>query len=215
MLLLPNTDQTGAGRIAERIQKSMAAPVSVDGRLVALGVSAGIALYPRDGLDFETLLKHAGSAMQRAKDLGRNTFQFYQEPLEGAARERVAIGGALRHALDGGQQMHVHYQPQLDLATGTVIGFEALLRWRHPELGDVAPEKFVRIAETNGYMGALGDWVLQQACLQLRALAAAGHRGTTMSVNVSVAQLNDAAFADRCIEILRAVGCRPTAWNSK
>ncbi|HEX4884263.1 MAG TPA: diguanylate cyclase, partial [Casimicrobiaceae bacterium] len=137
VLLLPGTDQDAASRIAQRLQKAMAAPVTLDGRLVALGVSAGIALFPRDGLDFETLLKRAGSAMQRAKDLGRNTFQFYHEPLQGDARERVAIAGALRHALEGGQQMQVHYQPQLELGTGHVVGFEALMRWRHPMLGDV------------------------------------------------------------------------------
>jgi EAL domain-containing protein (putative c-di-GMP-specific phosphodiesterase class I) len=187
----------------------MAAPVTLDGRLVALGVSVGIAMYPRDGADFETLLKRAGSAMQRAKDLGRNTFQFYHAPLQGDARERVAIAGALRHALDGRQQMQVHYQPQLELGTGRVVGFEALMRWRHPMLGEVPPEKFIRVAETNGYMGSLGAWVTEQACAQLRALTAAGLEHATMSVNVSVAQLHDPHFSDRLLEALAQSGIAP------
>jgi EAL domain-containing protein (putative c-di-GMP-specific phosphodiesterase class I) len=187
----------------------MAAPVTIDGRPVALGASIGIATYPGDGRDFESLLKKAGGAMQRAKDIGRNTFQFYEETPGGDARERFALAGALRAALDGGPQMQVHYQPQFELASGRVTGFEALVRWRHPDLGDVPPQKFIRIAEANGYMGSLGTFVMRQACLQLRALASAGVSDATMSVNVSVAQLHDTRFAQRCLAILREAGIPP------
>jgi EAL domain-containing protein (putative c-di-GMP-specific phosphodiesterase class I) len=155
------------------------------------------------------LLKTGGIAMQRAKELGRNTWQLYADLPGADVSDHVALAGALREALRGGDELQVHYQPQMDLRTGAVVGFEALTRWNHPRLGFVPPEQFIRIAETNGHIAALGYWVLAQACRQLKALSAEGYAHARMAVNVSVVQLRDLHFAERCLRIARECGIAP------
>ncbi len=193
----------------QRILRAVEKPVRVHGRLMTSGASAGVALYPRDGVDFAELLQAAGTAMHRAKELGRSSFQFFRRELNQEACERMTLASTIRQAL-ANDEMVVHYQPQLNLGTGQVVGFEALLRWQHPELGIVGPDKFIKVAEDNGFMPILGRWVLEQACAQLKELPALGLPHVRMAVNVSAVQLRDATFADECLRVVRQAGVAPT-----
>ena len=206
VVLLPFADLEVAGQVAARILGSLELPATINNQLVALGASIGVALYPKDGADFQTLLRSAGIAMHQAKDMGRNRWHPYSLPTGGFTNDRVALAGALRRALNSGEELEVHYQPEFDLITGEVVGFEALARWNSPQLGWVPPDKFIPVAETNGDINALGDWILAQACRDLEALSLGGYGRARMAVNVSAVQLRDDHFAERCLNTIRACG---------
>jgi diguanylate cyclase (GGDEF)-like protein len=190
----------------QRIIDHVARPATLlPGRDVQVSCSAGLAFYPADGLDGEALLANADAAMYRAKELGRNNLQFYQHDMGGRSHERLALQDGLRRAIER-DEFFLHYQPQVDLRTRRIIGVEALIRWRHPELGLVPPGKFIPLAEENGLILPIGDWVLQAACRQGRAWQDAGLPPVTMAVNVSARQFRDAAWTDRVAQALQDSG---------
>ena len=179
--------EDAAKQVAERLLASLARPIVIDGQELYVTASIGISLFPNDGTDAETLLKSADLAMYRAKDEGRSGWQVFTSALTEAARDRLVMENALRQALER-EELTVFYQPQVDLKTSRVIGAEALVRWRHPEMGMIAPARFIPLAEETGLILPLGDWVLRQACRQAAVWACEG-RPLRVAVNLSARQL--------------------------
>ncbi|MFN4349857.1 MAG: EAL domain-containing protein [Hylemonella sp.] len=182
---LPDTEtvSTVAIKILERLQE----PLSLDAQELASSASIGVAIAPDDGRDFETLRKKADLAMYRSKESGRNTYHFFDPTMDAEAGEHLLMRNGLRRALER-QEFVLYYQPQYDLNSGRLIGVEALIRWLHPELGLVAPGRFIGVAEESGLIVPIGDWVLHQACGQAVLWQQAGLPALTMSVNLSAIQ---------------------------
>lgn len=188
LLFLSAIDSAGpAARIARRIQAKLAEPFQVGGRELFLSSSIGIALCPEDGDDVESLLGHAGIALSHAKRRGRNDYQFYSESLNVDCLERLGLENRLRGAIER-DELELHYQPKVDLQTGRIVGAEALMRWKHPELGFVPPDRFIPLAEESDLIGSLGAWALRTACAQTRAWQQSGHAPIRVAVNVSSKQ---------------------------
>jgi diguanylate cyclase (GGDEF)-like protein/PAS domain S-box-containing protein len=176
------------GHVSEKILAQLTEPFHVEGNELTTSVSIGVAVYPEDGQDFETLLKKADTAMYSAKEAGRNTYRFYTRQMNVDALEHLKIRTGLRQALDQGQFV-LHFQPQVDLATGRTVGAEALIRWAHPELGLLPPARFISIAEDSGLIVPIGDWVLREACRQAAAWrSASGVSDLVCAVNLSAPQ---------------------------
>jgi diguanylate cyclase (GGDEF)-like protein/PAS domain S-box-containing protein len=206
IILLEDVDDTRTlGKLAQKIIESFREPFSIEPHELQLGVSVGISVYPRDGSDGATLIKNADAAMYRAKEEGRNDYQFYTTELTTAAFERLTLETALRQALKR-EELVLHYQPQYALATGKLLGAEALIRWRHEELGLISPDKFISVAEESGLISSIGEWVLHHACVQLRHWHAAGLPIGTIAVNVSGKQFQRGRFADVVKSALDASG---------
>lgn len=176
-------------QLAQQLLWSFDEPFDIADHNITLRASIGIAIALRDGHNFEELYKHADSAMYNAKQLGRNRYCFFTEALNTSANERLKVESALRQAIDR-DQLSLFYQAKVDAKTSTLVGFEALLRWQHPELGFVSPEKFIPIAEESDLIESLGTWVLLEACRQNRNWLDAGQVSLPISVNVSVHQIN-------------------------
>ena len=191
MLLLPDTDAAGAAKVAEKMLAVAQEPFQAEGHELTVTPSVGIAVYPRDGGDLDGLSRAADAAMYRAKEDGRNTYRFFGAELQAHAERTLLLSNALRRALERGQ-FSLAYQPQMDLASGRITGAEALLRWTHPELGAVSPAEFIPIAESGGLILPIGEWVLEQAALQIAAWDRAGLPPLTVAVNVSSVQLRQA-----------------------
>jgi len=170
--------------------------------------SIGVALYPDDGNDAATLLKHADSAMYRAKEHGRNNFQFFTEDLNAMMRERFELESNLRRALERGQ-FELHYQPRVDLATRRIVGCEALIRWQLTGRGSVPPSRFIPVAEEIGLIGPIGEWVLQTACMQAKRWQAAGLPPCVVSVNVSPRQFRHDDLVMTIARVLKSSGLEP------
>jgi diguanylate cyclase (GGDEF)-like protein len=191
--------------IATNLLAKLSEPIAVGEQQLLIGASIGCARYPQDGVDIATLLKNADSAMYAAKRLGGNHFCFYESAGDHNALSNLGLD--LWRALER-QEMHVVYQPQVT-AGGQLCGCEALLRWTHPVLGAVSPATFIPIAETNGAILPLGDWVLEAACRQLQAWQTQGLPAMGMSVNVSSRQLHDPDFVNRVYKTLLTTGVAP------
>ena len=176
--------------VARKLLTAAARPILLNGQELALTASVGIAQYPADGSDSETLLKHADIALFRAKEQGRNNYQFYSAQMNTHTAERLAMEGKLRHALERGE-LSLHYQPKLDVRTRQVSGVEALLRWNSPELGSVSPATFIPLAEETGLIVPIGAWVLREACKQAKRWQDSGLPGTRVAVNLSARQFRD------------------------
>lgn len=180
----------GSGKIAEIAQAlldKVIKPIHLDQHELVITASIGIAVYPGDGSDIVTLLKNADAAMFQAKSSGRNTYRFYTAEMNARLAERLNTENSLRKAMSRGE-LHLYYQPQFETATCRVIGFEALLRWKHPELGMVPPARFIPIAEETGLIGPIGEWVLREACRQNKAWQDAGLPPVVIAVNLSAVQ---------------------------
>jgi diguanylate cyclase (GGDEF)-like protein/PAS domain S-box-containing protein len=189
----------------QKIRTAIAEPVCIDGRNLQVTGSIGIANYPKDGEDADALLAHADAAMYRAKEIGRDNFQFYTPELNAKVHEKLALQEELRNAI-ARSEFFLLFQPQVDLRTGRIFAVEALIRWRHPSLGIVSPDKFVPLAEETGLIVTIGDWVLHEACRQNKAWQIAGMRPITMSVNVSARQFADKKLVDRVADSLKHSG---------
>ncbi|HEX5355669.1 MAG TPA: GGDEF domain-containing phosphodiesterase, partial [Aquabacterium sp.] len=154
---------------------------------LSISASIGIAMAPNDGEDFEILLQRADTAMYRSKEEGRNTYRFFDDRMNAESVEKLSMRNGLRRALEL-KQFVLHYQPQVDLATGRVFGAEALIRWQHPEWGLVPPGKFIPVAEDSGLIVPIGDWVIEEACRQAKAWIDKGFPPLTVAVNLSALQ---------------------------
>ncbi len=187
-LLLENASVEDAEMTARRIAEAMQRPHLIGRQSVYPSASIGICLYPNDGHDAETLLKNADSAMYQAKDGGKSTHHFFTDELKHAADERLRIETGLRDAVEK-NQLFLLYQPQIDIVSGRLIGVEALVRWQHPEDGLIPPMKFIPLAEKNGLIDLIGEWVASTACRQMASWIAQGHTVPRMSINVSPDQL--------------------------
>ena len=197
-------------RAMQRITAKVAEPIMIDGKELYVTPSAGIALYPQDGRDVDTLLKNADAAMYRAKEHGRANFQFYTSEMNERVNDRLALEHALRRALDRKEFM-LHYQQKVDLRSGSVIGAEALVRWLHPEWGLVRPARFIPIAEDTGLIVQLGEWVIHEACRQARAWLDAGLQPGVVSVNLSARQFRADGLVLAVSRILQETSLDPSA----
>ncbi len=204
----PETAAHQAHRAAEKIRHLLSGGYTLGAHRFHITASLGIAMFPGDGHDAEALLNHADVAMYQAKNNGRDTIAYYHASLQAAADARLAMEEDLRHARQQGE-LALHYQPQVD-ADGRPVAVEALLRWRHPERGDVPPNAFIPVAEETGLILPIGDWVLATACRQLRAWQQDGTgREVAMSVNVSPVQFRHAHFVAGVAQILDDTGIDP------
>jgi diguanylate cyclase (GGDEF)-like protein len=197
-------DAENAVNLVQRIHEMMRDPFMLEGRQVVLTTSIGIALYPEDGDNPATLLRHANSAMHHAKSQGRDNYQFYNASLTQNALRRLDLKSNLRLALERNEFFLV-YQPQLDLASGRILSLEALIRWRHPEHGLVSPMEFIPVAEECGLIVPIGEWVLRTACTDAARWKAAGHP-LRMAVNLSAIQFRSPQLVNRIKDILRQTG---------
>lgn len=191
VIMLSGMEHSGsAAIIAEKLVRNIGDPYLIEGYDLYTTPSIGVALFPTDGEDGETLMKNADAAMYHAKAAGRNNFQFFDARMNDAALERLKIEHSLRQAL-ARDEFCVHYQPILDTQSGKVVGLEALVRWQHPEMGMVPPGNFIGIAEETGLIQPIGEWVFWTACRQLAEFNEAGLRGLKMSINISAMQLRN------------------------
>jgi diguanylate cyclase (GGDEF)-like protein/PAS domain S-box-containing protein len=193
---------------AERIRNAMTAEFVVQGHSLGISCSVGISIFAEHGTDGETLIKNADAAMYCAKESGRNNFRFYTKDMNAQAVERLNLESSLRLALDK-KELFLVYQPQMEIATGRIIGLEALLRWQHPELGLVPPDKFIRIAENSGLIMPIGEWVLRTACFQTRKWQDEGLPAVSVAVNVSAVQFRQAGFCELIRRVLKETGLAP------
>ena len=201
ILLLPGADARGAARVASKLQEASRQPYQIDHHELTMAPSMGIALFPQDGHDFDTLTQSADVAMYRAKLDGRNTFRFFTPEMQAQSVRALQLENALRRALER-EQFHLHYQPQMNLATGTVRSVEALLRWQHPQLGPISPGEFIPIAEDSGQILQIGEWVLRTALAQLKAWRSSGFPELTMAVNLSAIQFRQPQLPELVSRVL-------------
>ena len=180
-------DSEDISQVASNVLKQMQAPFTLRGTDIRASCSIGIAVYPKDGETFGELLRHADVAMYQAKDSGRNTYRFFDEDVNTSMQENLHLISSLREAIDQ-EEFVLHYQPIMNLATGALVGAEALVRWQNPKLGLVAPGLFIATAEKSGLIVELGQWVMEEACRQMRAWQDAGAPPLTMAVNLSPVQ---------------------------
>jgi diguanylate cyclase (GGDEF)-like protein/PAS domain S-box-containing protein len=197
-----------AGPVAEHVLASLSAPFTVAGQTLRVTGSVGLAICPRDACDVENLIKYADTALYLAKEQGRATFRFFSPDLDAKVRARMHLENDLRLAVERGEFI-LHYQPQIELATGQIIGAEALLRWLHPQRGLVAPSAFIATAEETGLILPIGEWALRAACLQARAWQEAGRPLLRVAVNISGKQLNGADIVGTVKRILAETRCDP------
>jgi diguanylate cyclase (GGDEF)-like protein len=181
-------DPADAGKLARRILSSLAHPIRLDGHEVFINASIGIAMYPEDGEDIDSLLMHADTAMYKAKEQGGGSYQTYSRSMNATALQRLTLENALRRALDR-EEFEVHYQPIVEARSGVPVAAEALVRWRHPELGLLLPSEFVPLAEENGLIVPLGEWVMRTACAQNKAWQEMGLAPIRVVANISSRQL--------------------------
>ncbi|MDD2664123.1 MAG: EAL domain-containing protein [Dechloromonas sp.] len=207
VILLPRLKhRDDALLVAHKLIDALAAPMQIGEHELTVSTSIGIALYPDDGQDVSTLLKHADVAMYSAKDQGRNGCQLFSPDMDARAVERLMLENALRRAIQR-DELVLHYQPQVG-SDGRTVGAEALVRWQHPEMGLLAPGQFIDIAEASGQIQALGDWVLRAACRQQVEWSAAG-RPLIVAVNISALQFRQGGFTERVRAILDETGADP------
>jgi len=208
ILLTHVRDVPDAAVAAERLMDVVNAGFVIQGHSLHVGCSLGISIFPEHGEDAETLIKNADAAMYRAKDSGRDNFRLFAADMNVQVVERLTLENGLRLALEK-EELSVVYQPQMNIATGRITGLEALLRWRHPELGPVPPDRFIRIAENSGLIVPIGEWVLRTACAQARIWQLDGLPAVTVAVNVSAVQFRQDGFCELVRRVLRDTGLSP------
>jgi diguanylate cyclase (GGDEF)-like protein/PAS domain S-box-containing protein len=199
---------TEATIAADRILNGIAAEFLIEDQRLNVTCSIGVSIFPEHGMDGETLIKNADAAMYCAKEKGRNTFQFFTEDMNIQVVERLTLENSLRLALER-KELFLVYQPQMEIASGMIVGVEALLRWQHPERGLVPPDKFIRVAESSGLIMPIGEWVLREACSQVREWQDAGLLVVPVAVNVSAVQFRQGDFLTVIKKILSETGLSP------
>ncbi|MDR3392746.1 MAG: EAL domain-containing protein [Sulfuriferula sp.] len=205
VLLSGMHDVTGVGEIAQKIIDAFADVFVIDGYSVSTSFSVGISLFPDDGMEFDTLLKRADTALYQAKDSGRNAYRFYAKKMNTDAVEQMQMQGQLRNAVKQ-QEFILYYQPQVDIASGRIIGAEALVRWQHPEMGLIPPGKFIPLAERSGLIIPLGEWILYEACRQAMVWQKNGLPDLVVAVNLSAIQFKRGNLLDTVADALKQSG---------
>ena len=208
ILLLPGANARGAARVANKLLEASRKPYQIDTHELTMAPSMGIALFPDDGVDFDTLSQCADVAMYRAKLDGRNTYRFFTPQMQAQSLRALLLENALRRALERGQFSLV-YQPQFSMASGEIRSVEALLRWTHPELGNISPAEFIPIAEDCGQILPIGEWVLRTALAQLKSWRTQGLVLETMAVNLSAVQFRQPELPELITQILNDIGLPP------
>jgi diguanylate cyclase (GGDEF)-like protein/PAS domain S-box-containing protein len=207
-LILDLNDPADAAITAQRLLEVVALPLEIGTQELQVTASIGISVYPDDGLEAETLIKNADTAMYQVKEHGRQSFVFFKQEMNVKTVAKRSIAEDLRHALDR-HELTLLYQPIVNVKSGAIAGAEALLRWNHPTRGSVAPEIFIPVAEDTGLILPIGKWVLREACAQAKAWADAGLPAITMSVNVSARQFRNERFLESLSAILDEIGLSP------
>lgn len=196
LLILPSIhDPMVVQRIASQVLANLASAFDIEGHSIGISASAGIAMFPEHGTDFDALLKNSDAAMYAAKKAGKNVYRFFTDEMNVDVLDKLKLKVQLRVAIDN-HQFYLVYQPQIDLLTQAIIGAEALIRWNHPEEGIIAPGRFIPLAEESGLIGEIGDWVIEEACRQGRAWFDSGVTPFVVAVNVSSQQFNNGAILD-------------------
>jgi len=208
ILLRELKENKDASRVAQRIVDLFSQPFHIENRLIFITTSIGMALYPNDGQDVDTLLKNADTAMYHAKEKGRNHFQFFSEHMNIEVLERFSMENSLRNAADK-KDFQLYYQPQFDSSTGRIIGVEALIRWMHPEKGMLLPDTFIPISEDSGLIMPIGSWVLRTACEQNKAWQIEGFPPIYVTVNISGIQFRQKNFLESVAQTLLDTGLEP------
>ncbi len=208
-LLLQNVSHADdAIRIADQVIKAFDSPIVIEKHELFTSTSIGIAIYPYDGTDAETLMKNADSAMYLAKRNGRNSYQLYTPDMNESAAEQLMLENQLRRAIER-DELVLHYQPQVNADTGEIVGIEALLRWQHPEKGLLYPLGFITLAEESGLIVSIGEWVLRTACVQNKRWQATACKAVKMAVNVSARQFSHPHFVRMVGQVLEETGMEP------
>lgn len=209
VLLLPGLEQEqDSVKMIRRLIETISRPFDIGDHEIFLSLSIGVAISPNDGSDAETILRNAETAMYHAKRHGRNNYQFYSVDMNSKALERLILENQLRHALDR-NEFQLHYQPQIDLGTGQIVGVEALLRWPQPEIGMVSPMQFIPLAEETGLILPIGEWVLQTACRQMAELHKQGFSHLQVAINLSPYQFKERRLKELIDSILTQTGLPP------
>lgn len=208
ILLSSISEPNDAARVAQKVVDSIANPFTLDGSEASIGTSIGIGIYPDNGLDHAALIKNADAAMYHAKENGRNNFQFFSSAMNEHAFERLSLENDLRRALKR-DELFLHYQPQIDVQTGKVVGVEALIRWQHPEQGLIPPNQFIPLAEECGLIAPIGDWVVKTACAQNKAWQEEGLPAIVVAVNISAQHFQQKNFKELIAKTLADTNLAP------
>ncbi|KAA6184410.1 EAL domain-containing protein [Thiohalocapsa marina] len=212
-IILPtDSGRSGIDLLAQRIMQDVTRPIAIQDKQIVVGASLGIAVYPADGADAERLQSNADAALHQAKLQGRGLMRFFSPDLAQRAQDRLTLNSDLHQALEN-RQLRLHYQPQIDLRCGGLVGFEALARWQHPERGWIAPAEFIPLAEESDLITRLGDWALREACRQVVRWADAGLPYGPVSVNLSATQLNRGDLVASVMAALNDTGVPPQLVN--
>ena len=202
------TAPNDAALLAQRMIDRIAQPITIEGHTIHTAVSIGITIRPDDHDDADHLLRHAGMALQRAKALGRGTFEFYSPEMRAQAENRMDLINGLRRAL-GNAEFAIHYQPKINATTGAIIGLEALLRWRHPDKGYILPGEFIAVAEETGLILPIGEWVFREVCGQLSEWRRTRALNLPVAINLSAAQFKDRGLVEKVVATLRWADVSP------
>ena len=194
---------------ASRINDALSGPVIVDGRPLVTTVSVGVSVFPRDGADMGELLRHSDTAMYQAKDRGRNNYQLFSPAMDRKLKERIAVENSLRQALQN-RQLDVHYQPIIDIQTNRVVALESLLRWKHPTMGFVPPERFIAVAEDTGLIVPIGEFVLERALEEIARWRKSGCTVVPVAVNISAVQLQRSNLPETILKLTHKHGVKPS-----
>lgn len=208
IMLTGLTQAEDVAKVARRLLDEIAQPVQLNGQEIVVTASIGIAVFPTDGTDTDTLLKNADSAMYFAKGQGKNNYQFFSAPMNTRSFQKLSLENGLRKALER-EELVLHYQPKVDAGGGGIVGVEALVRWKHPDLGMVPPGDFIPLAEETGLIVPIGEWVLGEACRQLSAWRADGFADLTMAVNMASQNFAQKDFVKHVIACIRSAGLVP------
>lgn len=202
------TDKEDILNVAKKVLNNLSTPFNIKGHELFVSASIGISVYPEDGSDSETLIKHADVAMYEAKNQGGNQYQLYETAMSERAYDKLMLENALHKALER-EEFMIYYQPRLDLETGLIMGLEALIRWRHSEKGMISPQDFIPLSEETGLIIPLSEWIIRQACSQVKTWQSLGYFDLNISVNLSKVQFQQSDFVDKVKQILNETGLSP------